>query len=1281
MLRRILLVGLGLGLSACGGSETLTITTTSLGAGAIGQAYQGSVGATGGSEEGYKWSVTGNLPAGLALATEGTPSAALTGTPETIGRSNFTIRVEDSDGNTASQALSINVPGSGGLTISTTDLGRALLGQAFSAEIRAAGGSGSGYLWEITQGSLPEGVAIAATGSPATLLSGTPSEVGDFAFTVKVTDGSASATADLTLTVNESLRPLNIETMTLVGGDVGAAYTAEVAAVDGTGMDYTWSVISGALPDGLTLGATGTPATQITGTPISFGTYTFEVAVEDSSSARATKQLTIEVQPGALAIVTSTLPEGSATAPYAQSITALGGSEAGYVWSLSAGALPQGLTLESAGTPSAQLSGTPAAFGTFDFTVSLTDSMGASTTQALSLVIQPALSIAPVDLLRGRVGQTFTATVVANDGAGFGYQWTVTGGTLPVGLALSGPNSRVLTISGTPTEFGTFALILGVTDAHGGVASVSLSLDVDPVAVQIVAGNATPGVMNQTYTHTVDTAGGTGAGYVWAAGSLPAGLTLDPAGAPSTQITGVPTEFGTITATISVTDTNGDTDLQMLTFEIAPPPVFITTVSVPDGVYGVRYSAPIVGELGSLVGYTWSISQGSLPFGLQVVSDGSPATVISGNPEEEGTFNFTVLLTDANGETASVALSMTVVRSLSIETRALALAEVGVAYTSPLEAASGAQPYVWSLSAGTLPAGLSIVGSDIVGMPTGVGPTRFTVQVQDGDGTVVERDFMLSPRGIQQWAASVGDTVDNNEGLVVLVDIVGAPTGFVTVNPPATGFGDASTDRDDASFAPNNSKVAFIGDFLTNGINELFVVDLAGGAPGGPVRVNAALPGTGDVIDFKWSPDSQQIVYVADANIDGQNELFVVDVSGATPGAARQISPAMVTGGDVSQDDFWFSPDGRWVAMIADAGIDNTFELFIADVLVSDQVFAAHAPLAAAADTDDNVQFVPDGSGLVFLSDLNTVNQDEFFYVDLSGAAPGPAIQLNGVLPTGGDVSVNSYAISPDGRRVFYVADQITDGQRELFGVRLNLSAPGASLRLNPVFTGAGMDVSSASWAPDSNRIAYVSDELIDNDLELFVLDVSGQAASPSSRVSLPLVGSGRDVTSGFGWSADGQSIAYRADSVVDNALDLFLVRMSGATTTATVTRLNGDLLASADVDNFLFSPNSQRIAFRGDLNVVGQQELFSVDISGAFPAATQQVNAAMALGGDVDNATALLRWSRDSTRIFYKSDELVNNDSESRVTDVSGAVPAASIETSPALPVGGDVSFFILQR
>lgn len=1285
MLRRILILGLGLSLSACGGSEALTITTASLNAGALGQAYQATVAATGGSGEGYKWSVTGNLPAGLTLAAEGTPSAVISGTPESSGRANFTVKVEDSDGNTASQALSINVPVEGALSISTTALGRALLGQAFSAEIRADGGSGAGYIWEITQGTLPDGLMLAATGSPATLLSGTAIEVGDFSFTVQVTDGSDTATADLTLTVNESLRPLNIETETLAPGDVGVAYIAEVAAIDGTGMGYSWSIISGALPDGLALAAAGTPNSQITGTPTSFGTYTFEVAVEDSSSARATKQLTIEVQPGVLVVATSTLPQGSATAAYSASITALGGSEAGYVWSISAGALPQGLTLQSAGTPSAQLSGTPAAFGTFDFTVSVTDSMGASTTRALSLVIQPALSIPAVTFPRGRVGQVFTATVVASDGAGAGHQWTVTGGTLPVGLSLSTPNAQVLTVSGTPTEFGTFVLLLGVTDAHGGVASVSLTLEVDPVAVQIITSMLPAGVMNQAYTASVDTTDGTGVGYTWAAGTLPAGLVLAAAGAPSTQIAGVPTEFGTFTATVSVTDTNGDRHVQTLSVDIAPPPVFITTVSVPDGVYGVPYSAPVVGELGSLVGYTWSISQGSLPIGLQLVADGAPATVISGNPEEEGTFSFTVLLTDANGEIASVALSMTVTRNLAIETRALAAAEVGVAYTSPLQAAGGAPPYVWSLSAGALPAGLSLVGSDIVGMPTVLAPARFTVQVQDGDGTVVERDFMLSPRGLQQWAAAIGDTVDNNEGLVVLVDVVGAPTGFVTVNPPATGFGDASTDRDDASFAPNNSKVAFIGDFLTDGVNELFVVDLAGGIPGGPVRVNGAMPATGDVLDFKWSPDSQQIIYVADPNTDAQNELFIVDVSGATPGIARQISPAMVAGGDISQDDYWFSPDGRWVVMLADVRIDNTLELFIAEVLVTDQVVAAHAPLDATGDTDDNVQFVPDGSGLVFRSDVNAPNLEELFYVDLSGATPGPSIQLNGTLPTGGDVELNQYGISPDGRRLFYVADQNRDAQRELFGVRLNLFAPGAPVRLNPTLTGAGMDVLSAVWSPDSNRIAYISDELVDNETELFVIDVSGQIASPSNRVSAPLVGVGRDVQSAagtsYGWSLDGQSIAYRADSVVDNALDLFLVRMSGATTTATVTRLNGDLLGSADVDNFLFSPDSQRIVFRGDLNLVSQQELFSVDISGAFPAATQQVNGTMAVGGDVDNAAEQLRWSRDSTRIFYRADEVVNNDTGSWVSDVSGVVPLAPQLTSPGLPAGGDVSFFILQQ
>jgi arabinan endo-1,5-alpha-L-arabinosidase len=87
-----------------------------------------------------------------------------------------------------------------------------------------------------------------------------------------------------------------------------------------------------------------------------------------------------------LAITTTTLTGGTVTESYTATLTAAGGTGGGYTWSVSAGALPAGITLAGSGV----LSGTPTAAGTFNFTAAVTDSSQASASASLSLVIAAA---------------------------------------------------------------------------------------------------------------------------------------------------------------------------------------------------------------------------------------------------------------------------------------------------------------------------------------------------------------------------------------------------------------------------------------------------------------------------------------------------------------------------------------------------------------------------------------------------------------------------------------------------------------------------------------------------------------------------------------------------------------------------------------------------------------------------------------------------------------------------------------------------------------------------
>ena len=136
-------------------------------------------------------------------------------------------------------------------------------------------------------------------------------------------------------------------------------------------------------------------------------------------------------------------------------VTASGGV-APYTFAVTAGSLPNGLTLNSGGA----LSGTTTASGTFNFTVTATDNFGQTGSRAYTVTIAaPTLTMTPAPgTLNAPYATAFSQTFTASGGSNsFSYALT---GTLPTGLTFSGN-----TISGTPTAPGSYPITVTATDA------------------------------------------------------------------------------------------------------------------------------------------------------------------------------------------------------------------------------------------------------------------------------------------------------------------------------------------------------------------------------------------------------------------------------------------------------------------------------------------------------------------------------------------------------------------------------------------------------------------------------------------------------------------------------------------------------------------------------------------------------------------------------------------------------------------------------------------------
>jgi hypothetical protein len=608
-------------------SSPVTISNPPLPDGIIGTAYSQTLTVNGGGPTNV-WSIlTGVLPPGLSLLATG----VISGTPTVLGTSNFTILVINGIVSFA-RSFSITIDpapvATPAVVISTTTLIGGTSGVAYSQTLAATGGNGT-FTWSVTAGTLPAGLTLSSAG----VLSGTPTTVATSNFTVQVASGTSTATQALSVTIVSPI--LAVSTTTLANATVGGLYTKTLVATGGTGGNV-WSVISGALPAGLAL----SPAGVLSGTPTTVGPNAFTVQVTSGVQTAAQILSLTVVAPGPVVISTTILPDAPLTVLYSQQLLASGGIGT-YTWTVSAGALPAGMVLTSAGV----LTGTPTVAGSASFTVMAT-SGAQNSTQALAVLVDPLLVVTTASLPNDTIAKPYNQTLAVIGGT-LAYSWNVQSGTLPPGLTMSASG----VITGTPTTAGTYGFTIKVTSGTQ-VAARAYTVVIAAAAPVAITTTALPGGLATTaYSQALAASGGNGT-YTWtlAAGSLPLGLSLSSAGV----ISGTPTATGISNFTVQVSS-NGTTATKALDITVTTAGVLVvTTQSIPAGNINVLYFTTLQSAGGPGTA-TWTLQSGALPPGVTLLGNGT----ISGTPTHTGTFNFTVLATDGV-LTASKALSLVV---------------------------------------------------------------------------------------------------------------------------------------------------------------------------------------------------------------------------------------------------------------------------------------------------------------------------------------------------------------------------------------------------------------------------------------------------------------------------------------------------------------------------------------------------------------------------------------------------------------------------------------------
>jgi hypothetical protein len=363
----------------------------------------------------------------------------------------------------------------------------------------------------------------------------------------------------------------------------------------------------------------------------------------------------------------------------------------------------------------------------------------------------------------GVIGTPYSFQLVGEAGNGPPFTFVVKGGSLPAGLSLGSGGL----ISGTPTTAGVASFTVELQDNpdpvcsdgtrcnwcvfRGSCSQKDFSLNVLP-GLRVTQESPAPGTVGAPYTipltaslvYTPDSTQPVTSPLAWSvsAGTPPPGLAL---GGSDGVLSGTPTTVGSYTFTVKAVLDAQRTGFATYTMEIRDPVVIAPLPLRWEGAHGSEVGVPLTATLSATGGtatFTWSLSAGALPQGVELGTDGT----IAGTPKIGGKFPFTVQVADTEGRTATVNATLAVASTLSFKTLALRQAKVGRLYKAKLATLGGALPVRWTILRGTLPRGVHFAKKlgMFIGTPKREGKYRITVQVVDALGINAQKTLVLT---------------------------------------------------------------------------------------------------------------------------------------------------------------------------------------------------------------------------------------------------------------------------------------------------------------------------------------------------------------------------------------------------------------------------------------------------------------------------------------------------------------------------------------------------------
>ena len=441
-----------------------------------------------------------------------------------------------------------------------------------------------------------------------------------------------------------------------------------------------------------------------------------------------------------------------------------------------------------------------------------------------------------------------------------------------------------------------------------------------------------------------------------------------------------------------------------------------------------------------------------------------------------------------------------------------------------------------------------------------------------------------------------------------------------------------------------NSDLVYMADASVDGTNELF----SNTRDGSEHRtLTEASFGAGVVHTYRISSNGRYIAFMNEGDMLGVSELYVDDLDDELP--PLKVSGDLVADSEVFS--FKWSPNSDRLAFTVNHETGFRHELYIvsADSAQPQLVSADMIPRDNDSFTLDREAYdwSPNGQRLAYIADQDSAFVAELYSVSENGL---DNTKMNGDLEFGGDVV--GFKWSPDSQRVMYRADQDTNTVYELYSsLASGLILINLKLNVDPDPMTGGNVSNRYDWSHDSASVAYLGDLDTIDKRELYT---SGFNGGDKVKVSLNAI----DNVSTFIWSPVENRLAYVA--VDGDRSDLYSVLPSGLEHALLSDPMNPD---DAIVHAYAWAPDGSRVAIERYISSTDETDLFTVSVDGLTrdPINTQ---------GNVGS----FAWSPDSQSIAYRADQDTAGTNELYVASFDGQ---NITKVNGPLGFGGDVTTY----